>query len=110
MILSNTWATVYRGDDADAYADPTDLDAPVDGLERVPMAITELSRTVTDPESDEPRTIRYAKGRASGRLGILADDRVLDLRTNRWWVVRSISGGGFTFFGSKDLSLDLRAV
>lgn len=109
-MIANTWGTVYRGDDSNEYADPTDLDEPVSGLERIPMAITELSRTVMDPESDQPRVIRYGTARAKAGLDIRSDDRIFDERQNRWWAVRSVSGGGFTFFGGQDLSLDLRAV
>jgi hypothetical protein len=109
-MFANTWATVYRGDSANEYADPTDLNEAVDGLERIPMAITEQSRTVMDPETDTPRVVRYATGRARAGADIRADDRIFDERQNRWWAVRSVSGGGFTFIGGQDLSLDLRAV
>lgn len=109
-MLANTWGSVYRGEDANEYADTIDLDDPVPGLERVPMAITEQSRTVTDPESDEVRIIRYATGRTKAGLDIRSDDRIFDVRQRRWWVVRSVSGGGYAFIGSEDLQLDLRAV
>lgn len=109
-VIANTWGTVYRGDDSNEYADVTDLDDPVPGLERVPMAITEQSRTVYDRETDEARTIRYATGRVKAAAGIRSEDRIFDERQGRWWVVRSVSGGGFTFIGGQDLSLDLRAV
>lgn len=110
MFSANTWGTVYRGDDVNDYADPVDLDAPVDGLERVPMAITEQSRQVTDPESSEQRIVRYAIGRARGGLDIRTDDRIQDERTGTWWAVRSVSQKSFTFHGARTLSLDLRAV
>lgn len=109
-MIANTWGTVYRGDDVNEYADPVDLDTPVDGMERIPMAITEQSRQVMDAETSELRTIRYAVGRARGGLDIRADDRIQDARTGRWWAVRSVSESGFTFYGSRTLSLDLRAV
>lgn len=109
-MFATTWATVYRGDDANEYGDLIDGDTPVDGLERIPIAITEQSRTTFDPESGEPRTIRYAIGRTYAGFAILAGDRIVDERTKRPWAVRSVSGGGFTFTGAEDLSLDLRAV
>lgn len=109
-MIATTVATVYRGDGADEYADPTDDDVPVEGLESIPMAITELSRTVFDVETDQARTIRYGIGRARAGLDIRADDRIHDERVDRWWAVRSVSGGGATFFGARTLSLDLRAV
>lgn len=110
MFAANTWGTVYRGDDVNEYADPVDLDDLVVGLERVPMAITEQTRTTLDPETDEPRTVRYAVGRVKPGVDVRRDDRIFDERQQRWWVVRDVSGGGFTFYGSQDLSLDLRAV
>lgn len=109
-MFANTWGTVYRGDDANEYADAIDLDEPVSGLESIPMAITEQTHTTIDAESDEPRTIRYGVGRAKAGLDIRSGDRIQDARQGRWWLVREVSGGGFTFFGSQDLQLDLRAV
>lgn len=109
-MIANTWVAVYRGDEVNEYGDPTDLGTPVDGLERLPLALTEQSRTTFDPETSEARTIRYAIGRATAGTDIQQDDRLRDERTARWWAVRSISGGGFTFFGARDLLLDLRAV
>lgn len=109
-MIANTWGAVYRGDDSNIYGDALDLDAPVTGLERVPMAITEQSRTVYNPETDERRVIRYAIGRAKGDLDIRSDDRIHDQRQDRWWAVVSVSGGGFTFFGGQALALELRAV
>lgn len=109
-MIATTWGTVYRGDDANEYGDETDLDAPVDGLERIPLAITEQSRTVMDTESGEPRVIRYAIGRTYAKYPVQADDRIRDGRTKRLYVVRSTSGGGFTFYGQQDITLELRAV
>lgn len=109
-MMANTWATVYRGDDSTALGDPIDLDTPVDGLEHFPMAITEKTRTVFEPETDTARTIRFGVGRAKFGSDIQPADRIFDERTSRYWVVSSVSGGGFTFYGAQDLSLMLRAV
>jgi hypothetical protein len=108
-MLANTWAEVYRDGDDDALGDPLEATAPVPGLERVTMSITERSQRIYDAESDELRVIRYGVGRAVVGTDIRPDDRIHDLRTSKWWAVRTVSTEAPGFTGSRALSFDLRA-
>lgn len=108
-MIANTWGAVYRDTDDDILGDPISEETAVPGLERVVMAITEKSRTIYDPETDELRTIRYGTGRAMPGTDIRQDDRIQDLRSGKWWAVRSVGSGSPGFTGHQDLSFDLRA-
>jgi hypothetical protein len=108
-MVANTWAEVYRDTGDDVLGDPVTTTEPVEGLERVPMAITERSQRIYDAESDELRTVRYGVGRARIGTDIKADDRIHDLRSGKWWAVRTVSPASPGFTGNRALSFDLRA-
>jgi hypothetical protein len=109
-VIANTWAAVYRDTDDDVLGDPLSDEEPVDGLDRVVVAITEKSRTVYNEETDELRTIRYGTGRAKAGTDIRKDDRIQDLRSGKWWAVTEVGSGSPGFTGHRDLSFDLRAT
>jgi hypothetical protein len=122
--LANTWADVYRGtapdptgltmgDEGTAQPIPAELADPDNTdpiIARMPIGLTERSRRVYLPETDELRTIRYGDGRVTGTFDVRKGDRLHDLRTGRWWSVNETDDGGHTIAGTSDLLLDLREV
>lgn len=107
--MANTWAEVYRDLGDDALGDPVSATEPVDGLERVALAITEKARQVIDPDSNELRLVRYGVGRARIGTDIRSDDRIHDLRSGKWWAVGQVAPASPGFTGNRALSFDLRA-
>lgn len=74
--LATTSVSVLRGETADAYGDVVDATTVVH--EGVPASIVETSRTVTDPSSQTPRTIRAVTCVMPGWADVLNTDRLRD--------------------------------
>jgi lipoprotein-anchoring transpeptidase ErfK/SrfK len=108
-MMANTWAEVYRDLGDDALGDPVSATEPVPGLERVVIAITEKSRQIIDPDTNELRIVRYGVGRARVGTDIKTDDRIHDLTSGKWWAVGQVSTASPSFTGNRALSFDLRA-
>jgi hypothetical protein len=88
MELANTTLTVMRGVEANAYGDLSDVGAPV--YTGVPAAINESSKTVFDPATQTPRTIRTSTCVVAGWVDILTSDTLLDESTGAYYMIQDV--------------------
>lgn len=108
-FIANTRAAVYRGSAPNGLGDEVDNNsAPLAGLSSVRASIIERTRTVLDPASGEPRTIRNVVGRLPGDADVVKGDRVQDVRRGVFYVVEEITYTPYTLSGTRELRLDLR--
>lgn len=74
--LATTSVQILRGETADAYGDV--VDATTVASAGIPASIVESSRTVTDPASQTPRTVRAISCVMPGWADVLNTDRLRD--------------------------------
>ena len=88
MDLANCSVTIQRGTVTDAYGDVADSFTPV--YTGIPAAIVESSKTVTDPSSQMPRTIRAITCVMPGWADVLNTDTLLNEQSNQGFAVESV--------------------
>ena len=86
--LANTSASILRGTSADAYGDVDD--AATVAYADIPAAIVESSKTVIDPASQTPRTIRAVTCVMPGWADVLNTDRIQDQSTGYVYAIESV--------------------
>lgn len=88
MELANTRLTIMRGTEANAYGDESDVGAAL--YTGVPAAVVESSKTVFDPATQTPRTIRTSTAVVAGWTDIVTSDTVMDESTGAYYMVQDI--------------------
>lgn len=111
-MIANTRVAVLRGTPIeDEFGVPIDDNAtPATGYEDLPGSITERGRTVFDPTSGEPRTVRKITGRLPGDVVLEEGDRIRDNRTGTIYTIEESEGQPRSISGRASLSLDLKQV
>jgi hypothetical protein len=89
MELANTRLTIMRGTVANAYGDLTDVGQPI--YTRVPAAVVESSKTVFDPATQRPQTIRTSTAAVPGWTDVLDSDTILDERSGNYYMIQDIT-------------------
>lgn len=88
MELANTRLTIMRGTTANSYGDLSDVGTPI--YTGVPAAVTEASKVVFDPATQQPRTIRTLKAVVAGWTDVLDSDTILDEATGNAYMIQDI--------------------
>jgi hypothetical protein len=85
MELANTLLTVMRGTEANAYGDETDVGTVI--YQNIPAGVVESSKTVFDPSTQQPRTIRISKCVVPYWADILTSDTLMDQGTGNFYMI-----------------------
>lgn len=86
---ANTTASVMRGTTENQFGDEIDANTPyISGL---PVTLIETGKTVQDPSSATPRTIRQVYCNVPEWAGILNTDRLMDERTGDVYIIISVT-------------------
>lgn len=109
-MIANTWLTVIRGVERDAFEDFSDTaqEAGTDAQTRFPASLVEVSRSISDPASGTPRVVRSTIARPLMPVDVTEDDRLRDERTGRVYAVTAVTQPtaiGFTPGPRLDLTL-----
>lgn len=108
MELANTRLTIMRGTAANAYGDESDVGTPL--YMGVPAAVNESSKTVFDPATQQPRTIRTSTAVVPGWTDVLLSDTLFDENSGSYYMVQDIARQPTGATGiSPDLLLTLRS-
>jgi hypothetical protein len=87
--VQNTQITVYRGTTFNSAGDQVDNNTIF--MENVPAFVAETGRTVQDPSSPTPRTIREITAHVPQYVGIVNTDRIMDQSTNDVYIIMSVT-------------------
>lgn len=112
-MQATTRGAVLRGSAAapDEFGEPVDDNTtPAAGYDDLPLAITERGRTVFDPSTGEPRTVRKITGRLPGYVVLQEGDRVRDNRTMIVYTIEEHESQPRSVSGRSSLTLDLKRV
>jgi hypothetical protein len=85
----NTVCTIFRGTSTNQFGDSIDSNTPY--ITDLPATLIETGKSVQDPSTPTPRTIRAIYLNVPEWAGILNTDRVLDQRTQDVYIVISVT-------------------
>ena len=85
----NTTASILRGTTSNQYGDQIDSNEPI--ITSLPVTLIETGKTVQDPSTPTPRTIRDVKCIVPEWAGLLNTDRIMDERTGDIYIVISVT-------------------
>jgi hypothetical protein len=86
---ANTSCAILRGTTSNQYGDEIDSNTPfISGL---PITLIETGKSVQDPSTPTPRTIRQIYANVPEWAGIVDTDRLLDERTGDVYIIISVT-------------------
>jgi hypothetical protein len=88
MELANTLLTVCRGTEANAYGDESDVGTVL--YTSIPAGVVEASKTVFDPATQRPQTIRLSKCIVPSWADILTSDTLQDQSTGDYYMITDL--------------------
>jgi hypothetical protein len=105
-FVATTRVDVLRGSTVDPLGDESggDVEAYTDRR----ASIIERTRSVLDPSSGEPRTIRKITGRLDADVELEDGDRIRDRGTGKVYVLEEFTYTPRSLAGQRALVLDLR--
>ena len=106
--VQNTTATVLRGTASNQFGDI--IDAPVPLVTGVPVFLAETGKTVQDPASPTPRTIRQIICHVPAYLGLVNTDRVVDEATGDVFIIIGVTRPATLTGAPVDVVLDLKRI
>lgn len=104
----NTVVTVFRGTTANQFGDEIDANTPL--IEHLPATLIETGKTVQDPSTQSPRTIRQVKCWVPEFAGVVNTDRIMDERTGDVFIIIGVTKPPTTIGAPVDTVLDLKRV
>ena len=106
--ILNTTATVLRGTAANQFGDM--IDAPMPLATGIPVFLAETGKTVQDPASPTPRTIRQIICHVPAYLGLVNTDRVVDEGTGDVFIIIGVTRPATLTGAPVDVVLDLKRI
>lgn len=106
-FIATTTVSILRGTQLDQWGYEQDTDAVY--KTGIPMGITARNKTVIEPVSSTPKTVRWYTGRCITNLDITEDDRIVDERTGDIYTISSVTSTT-SFAQTKQTVLDLVRV
>lgn len=106
--VANTYVSVLGGTVVDEYGNIQDASVVLHS--RVPAALAEVSRTVFDPATQSPRTVRSVVCNVSRWLGVTSSNQLLDETTGNTYAVEEILLPPTLMGAPVDVVLTLRRV
>jgi hypothetical protein len=104
----NTTCTVYRSTTVNQFGDVIDNNVPF--LEHLPATLIETGKSVQDPSTPTPRTIRQIQCWVPEWAGVLNTDRILDERTGDVYIIIGVTKPPTIIGVPVDTRLDLKRV
>jgi hypothetical protein len=105
---ANTQITVLRGTTVNAFGDEVDSNTPF--ITDLPATLIETGKTVQDPSTPTPRTIRQISCWVPLWAGVLDTDRIRDQRTGDVYIVISVTKPPTIIGAPVDLVLSLKRI
>lgn len=105
---ANTTASVLRGTTSNQFGDVIDASTPV--ITGLPVTLIETGKTVQDPSTQSPRTIRQVKCWVPEFAGVVSTDRIMDERTGDVFIIIGVTKPPTTIGAPVDTVLDLKRV
>ena len=106
--IQNTTATFLRGTASNQFGDT--IDAPVPLATGVPVFLCETGKTIQDPASPTPRTIRQIICHAPAYLGLVNTDRTVDETTTNMYIIIGVTRPSTMTGAPVDVVLDLKRI
>jgi hypothetical protein len=105
---ANTTCQVWRGTSVNQFGDTVDANTPfITGL---PITLVETGKSVQDPSTPTPRTIRQIYASVPEWAGILNTDRLMDERTGDVFIIISVTKPPTTIGAPVDTVLGLKRI
>lgn len=105
---ANTLITVYRGTTSNQFGDTVDSNVPF--ITDLPVTLVETGRTVQDPSTPTPRTIRQIYASVPEWAGIVSTDRLMDQATGDVYIIISVTKPPTTIGAPVDTVLGLKRI
>ena len=105
---ANTSATIYRGTGQNWAGDTVDSNVPL--LTGLPVTLVETGKTVQDPSTPTPRTIRDIYCSVPQWAGVTSTDRLMDESTGDVYMIISVTRPPTTTGAPVDTVLQLKRV
>jgi hypothetical protein len=105
---ANTTCTILRGTTVNAFGDTVDDSQVL--LEHVPAILAETGRTIQDPSSPTPRTIRDVICKLPAWTGVLNTDRITDESSGDVFIILGVTQPPTLTGAPVDLYLQLKRV
>lgn len=105
---ANTTATVYRGTSTNWAGDVVDSNVPF--ITDLPVTLIETGKTVQDPSSATPRTIRQIYATVPEWAGIVSTDRLMDQQTGDVYIIIGVTKPPTIIGAPVDQKLDLKRI
>ena len=104
----NTYASLLRGTGVNQFGDQVDAATPV--ITCLPVTLAETGKTVQDPSSATPRTIREVVCLVPQYAGVINTDRILDEGTGQVYIVISVTTPPTIIGAPVDTVLSLKRI
>lgn len=106
--IPNTTVDILRGTTTNAFGDEVDLNEAL--FEGVPALLIETGRTVQDPSTPAPRTIRQIICHVPPWTGVLGTDRIRDRATLAVYIIISVTRPPTLMGAPVDIMCNLKRV
>ena len=106
--VANTTISLLRGTTTDAYGDTADAGIPI--LTAVPASVVETARSVLDPATQTPMTVRSTTCIVPAWTGVLNSDQIKDEATGDLYAIEDILMPPTLMGAPVDITLTLRRV
>jgi hypothetical protein len=104
----NCTITLLRGSTVNQYGDEIDANDPL--MTGIPATLIETGKSVQDPSTPTPRTIRQVYCSVPYWTGVLSTDRIMDERNSEVFMILSVTTPPTTIGAPVDLVLQLKRV
>jgi hypothetical protein len=105
---ANTFCTILRGTSTNWAGDVVDNNTPF--ISGMPITLIETGKSVQDPSTPTPRTVREIYASVPEWAGIVSTDRLLDERTQDVYIIIGITKPPTIIGAPVDIRLDLKRV
>jgi hypothetical protein len=106
--IQNTTATILRGTTTNQFGDEIDDNQPL--VQHLPVFLAETGKTVQDPSTPTPRTIRQITCTVPQYVGITNEDRIKDEATGDTYIIIGVTTPPTIIGAPVDLVLDLKRI
>jgi hypothetical protein len=105
---ANTTCSVLSGSTVNQFGDSIDANSP--RISSLPITLIETGKSVQDPSTPTPRTIRQIYANVPEWAGITNDDRIYDERTGDTYIIVAVTKPPTIIGAPVDTVLQLRRV
>jgi hypothetical protein len=105
---ANCSATIFRGSTSNQFGDQVDANTPL--ITGLPITLIETGKTVQDPSTPTPRTIRQIYANVPQWAGITLSDRLMDESTGDVYIIIGIKTPPTIIGAPVDTVLDLKRI